>query len=88
MNELEDFAWTTLLLREFQMLRCLKVNMLRQLIIPTFVEEGYFNLRPFDLVEDLHEIYYHMMYILIICNSYDINDNLGLCNISLHKIYY
>ena len=37
------------------MLRCLKVNMLRQLIIPTFVEEGYFNLRPFDLVEDLHE---------------------------------
>ena len=28
--------------------------MLRQFIIPKFEVEGYFNLRPFDLVEDLH----------------------------------
>ena len=28
--------------------------MLRRLIIPTFEESGYFNLRPFDLVDDLH----------------------------------
>ena len=37
------------------MLWYLKVNMLQQLIIPTFEEEGYYNLRLFDLVEDLHE---------------------------------
>ena len=55
MNQLEDFAWTTLLLREFKILRWLKVNMLHQLIIPSFEEEGYFNLRPFELVEDLHK---------------------------------
>ena len=29
--------------------------MLRQIIIPISEEEGYFNLRPFDMDEDLHE---------------------------------
>ena len=54
LNKLEDFAWTTLLLREFQMFIFQKVNMLRHYITSTFEEEGYFNLRPFYFVDNVH----------------------------------
>ena len=57
LNGLVYFSLTTLFIKELQIFICLKFDIQRQFIIPTFEEEGYFTLKPFDLVEDLHNRY-------------------------------